>query len=76
MHFPPDDQGIHDLPDDMDDEIDVSHHHYVEMNNLLAEYAAEYPEITRLYSIGKSVQDRDLWVMEISDNPGTHEPGK
>lgn len=34
-----------------------------------------YPHITRLYSIGKSVQQRDLWVLEISNMPGKHQPG-
>lgn len=34
-----------------------------------------YPRITRLYSIGKSVQSRDLWVLEIATNPGKHVPG-
>lgn len=37
--------------------------------------AESYPSITDLYSIGKSVQDRDLWVMEITKTPGQHIPG-
>jgi carboxypeptidase D len=28
-----------------------------------------------LYSIGKSVQNRDLWVLEITKTPGKHTPG-
>lgn len=37
--------------------------------------AATYPSITRLYSIGKSVQQRDLWVLEIGQTPGRHVAG-
>lgn len=36
---------------------------------------AQYPAITRLYSIGKSVQQRDLWVLEITAHPGQHIEG-
>lgn len=52
------------------------HHDYEEMTWFLKYFAKKYPEITRLYSIGYSVQNRKLWVMEISDNPGIHEPGE
>lgn len=51
------------------------HHNYIDMEILLRKYATEYPAITRSYSIGKSVEERNLYVMEISDNPGVHELG-
>lgn len=44
------------------------------MTWLLKEFAREHSNIARLYDIGKSVQNRKLWVMEISDQPGIHEP--
>lgn len=52
------------------------HHNHQEMTVLLKAIVRLYPNITRLYSIGKSVQGRDLWVLEITDNPGIHEPGE
>lgn len=51
------------------------HHHNSDMELFLQKCSMKYPSITRLYSIGKSVQGRLLWVMEISDNPGEHEQG-
>lgn len=54
---------------------DFRHHHYSDMELFLQKFSSEYSSITRLYSIGKSVQGRLLWVMEISNNPGVHEFG-
>ena len=54
---------------------DFRHHHYNDMELFLRRYSTDYPAITRLYSIGTSVQKRSLFVMEISDKPGVHEEG-
>ncbi|KAH8345094.1 hypothetical protein KR059_004901, partial [Drosophila kikkawai] len=51
------------------------HHNYTAMESFLREISASYPSLTRLYSIGKSVEGRDLWVLEIFATPGAHEPG-
>lgn len=55
---------------------EFKHHDYEEMTWFLKYFAKKYPAITRLYSIGYSVQNRKLWVMEISENPGKHEAGE
>lgn len=55
--------------------VDFRHHHFSDMEIFLRRYANEYPNVTRLYSAGKSVELRELYVMEISDNPGVHEAG-
>lgn len=52
------------------------HHRYIDMELFMKKFSSEYSSITRLYSIGKSVQKRLLWVMEISNNPGVHELGE
>lgn len=46
------------------------------MRDVMMSYSTVYPTLTRLYSIGQSVGGRELWVMEISDHPGVHEPGE
>lgn len=56
--------------------VKFEHHNYNRMFEVLNTLAVEYPTITKLYSIGQSVQGRSLLVLEITDNPGIHEPGK
>lgn len=57
--------------------IDTSHYHsYDHLTALLHNLTATYPQISKLHSIGKSVQSRDLWAIEISDNIDTEELGE
>ncbi len=44
-----------------------------EIQALLTQAAANYPSITRLFVVGTSWEGRDIYGLEISDNPGTDE---
>lgn len=55
--------------------LEFKHHHYEEMVAVLKKVVEKCPNISRLYSVGKSVLKRELYVLEMSDNPGLHEPG-
>lgn len=46
------------------------------LSQLLKSVNEACPDITRIYSIGKSYMGLKLYVMEISDNPGKHELGE
>jgi hypothetical protein len=48
-------------------------HTYAQATNDLNTIHNAYPALTRLISIGKTVQNRDMWAMEITDNPGVEE---
>ncbi|KAL2099253.1 hypothetical protein ACEWY4_005733 [Coilia grayii] len=58
------------------DRLDFRHHNYKEMRKLMKEVHDQCPDITRIYTIGKSYTGLKLYVMEISDNPGKHELGE
>ncbi|KAI1292121.1 Carboxypeptidase M [Halotydeus destructor] len=49
--------------------IDFNYHNHAEMTRILRNYSSRYPDLTQLYSIGKTVNDRDIWVLLISKNP-------
>ncbi|XP_071808829.1 carboxypeptidase D-like [Asterias amurensis] len=58
------------------DDYKFHHHTAEELKQVLDETHAECPDITHIYSQGKSTNGEDLWVIEITDNPGQHESGE
>ncbi|GAB0096319.1 carboxypeptidase D [Sergentomyia squamirostris] len=56
--------------------LDFVYHNHEEMTRFLRATSARYPNLTALYSIGKSVQGRDLWVLVVSASPYEHMIGK
>ena len=51
----------------------AGYHDYAEVTGLLQAFASEYPDISRLSSLGRSVQGRELWALLITDNPDVEE---
>lgn len=49
--------------------IEFAYHNYEEMSQLLRNVSDLFPELVHLYSIGSSVQGRQLWVALVSKNP-------
>jgi hypothetical protein len=49
------------------------YHTYATVTSDLQAYASYAPSITQLVSIGKSVNNRDLWALKITDNPTVQE---
>eukprot|EP01116_Phalansterium_solitarium_P025696 TRINITY_DN9952_c0_g1_i1.p1 TRINITY_DN9952_c0_g1~~TRINITY_DN9952_c0_g1_i1.p1 ORF type:complete len:500 (+),score=134.88 TRINITY_DN9952_c0_g1_i1:86-1501(+) len=50
-----------------------SYHTYDELGTFLDELQAKYPTIARKFSIGTSVQGRELWGIRITSNPDVDE---
>jgi hypothetical protein len=44
-----------------------------QIEKVLKQFAAKYPSIMKLFSVGKSIQNRDLWMVKLSDNVNVDE---
>ena len=58
---------------EMNDKVLADYPTSAQIGQKLQAAASKYPQIMRLFSIGKSVKGKDLWVMKISDNPAMDE---
>lgn len=61
-------EAIHALNPMRQDAGFEDYHNYDQLTAELQKLAAEFPEISNLRSIGTSEENRELWVMKISDN--------
>ncbi|KAM7289332.1 carboxypeptidase M-like [Ixodes scapularis] len=48
---------------------DYFYYNHEEMTAFLRNVSTDYPDFTKLYSVGKSVENRDLWVLLITKEP-------
>ncbi|XP_042323557.1 carboxypeptidase M isoform X2 [Sceloporus undulatus] len=55
--------------------LDFSYHHTEEMETFLKDIHKNFSSTTHLYSIGKSLQGRDLWVLALGRFPTQHKIG-
>lgn len=49
--------------------IEFTYHNYEAMTNLMHNISSNFPELVRVYTIGKSVQGRQLWVALVTKDP-------
>jgi subtilisin-like proprotein convertase family protein len=50
-----------------------TYHTYETLTTELQKIASDHPGIARLYTLGKSVQGRELWMMKVTRNPDAEE---
>lgn len=42
------------------------YHNYDELTDLFREFVKNYPDLARLHTIGRSVENREIWAIEIN----------
>ncbi|XP_055506686.1 carboxypeptidase M-like [Leucoraja erinacea] len=55
--------------------LEFKHHNAKDLESFLQRVHRSWPSITNLYSIGKSIEGVDLWVLAIGKHPNEHTVG-
>ncbi|XP_076332495.1 carboxypeptidase D-like isoform X1 [Tachypleus tridentatus] len=50
-------------------QVDYRYHRYNDMTTLLMKMTQIFPKMAKLYSIGRSIEGRELWVILLSSTP-------
>jgi len=58
---------------DYENSVRGTYHTLAQVETILQDIANNYPSITDLYSVATTHEGRDVWCLEISDNPGVDE---
>lgn len=53
-----------------------SYLHYEELSNKLRDISEKHPDLVKLHSIGKSVKNRQIWAVEVSENVNSRSMGE
>ena len=61
------------LPEEPAASMQFIYHSNAQMTSILKKTEEQCSDIARTYSIGRSMEGRDLLVIEFSNNPGQHE---
>lgn len=69
-------QPRQEIPQPIFPQLSWDYHNYTSMTTYLRHVSTIYSNLTALYSIGQSVQGRELWVMVVSRSPYEHMVGK
>ncbi|MCK4995961.1 MAG: immune inhibitor A [Thermoplasmatales archaeon] len=56
-----------------DNSVRGQYHTLAEAEAIIQDIANDHPDITELTSLGTTYEGRDIWCLEISDNPGVDE---
>ena len=65
--------------DEIGNSTELTKDHYIhkeELHTLLTNYQERYPKIAKLFSVGRSRNGVDLWVLRITNNVDIQEPGE
>ncbi|XP_075534715.1 carboxypeptidase M-like [Dermacentor variabilis] len=57
------------IPAGVQDREGLNYYNHEQMTAFLKKTSERYPQFTKLYSIGKSVEGRDLWVLMVTKDP-------